>query len=363
MPALDSTCSSPSGIEHPFLVCPENQFAYTAAFGAAASGLPGGMIVTLFGPTGTGKSHLLREAARNYSRRNPTARVAQTTGQELVELVAAAIDNQSVQKFRDEYTTVDLLVCDGLDEIPNNETIQQQLEALFDELTGHGGSILLASPRPPGELERLSSRLVNRCHGGIVAELGLPEAGSRRKLLEHFAGVCRIKVPPEVLERLAEPWNVSGRELLALLKRLQEFSRVKRHPINLELLDMMLQEESDRSRVPLGRVARAVAGGFGISLDEMQSGSRTRRSLVSRQTAMLLAREISDAPLSEIGDYFGGRNHSTVVHACQRARQLIEVDPEVASVVAQIRQLLASTRSPRRRKRGDRVSIRKTRAG
>ena len=364
MSTLDSASSLPPGIEHPFLVCPENQLAYTATFGLATeSRLPRGMIVTVFGPTGTGKSHLLREAARHYARRHSTARVAQITGLELADLIASTISNRSVEQFREDYATVNLLICDGLDEFPAHDSIQGHLQTLFDQLIENGGVILLAAPKPPGELHRLSSRLVNRCHEGVSAELGLPGATSRRKLLEHFATAYHFATPADVLGRLAGAFKVSGRELLSLLKRLREFGRVKQRPINLDLLEEMIHEELHDTDVPLSRIAQAVAGEFGISLQEMQSGSRARRSLISRQTAMLLAREISEAPLSEIGAFFGGRNHSTVVHACQRAQQLIEVDQEVASVVAQIRQLLATNRGRRSRKPDGRASANTTRAG
>ena len=362
MSALDSPPSSSSGIEHPFLVCPENQYAYTASFGLARNASRG-IIVTVFGPTGTGKSHLLREASRNFSRRIPSARIARTTGHELAEMIAGSITNRSVDQLRDDYTTVDLLICDGLDEIPHHQSIQGQLQVLFDELTGNGGLILLASPRPPGELRGLSSRLIDRCHGGLTAELGLPGAASRRKLLEHFATTYRIAAPGEVLDQLAGSFAVSSRELLSLLKRLHQFGRVKKRSIDLELLMEMTQEETSGEAIPMSLIAQAVADEFGISLRMMQSDSRSRRTLVSRQTAMLLAREISEAPLSEIGAFFGGRNHSTVVHACQRARQLIEVDQEVASTVAQIRRLLAMKRSQRRRKPDHRPSANSARAG
>lgn len=362
MPALDSPSSPLSGIEHPFLVCPENQYAYTATFGLARDASRG-TIVTVFGQTGTGKSHLLREAARNYSRRNPSARIARTTGHELAELITGSITNRSVDQFRDDYTTVDLLICDGLDEIPEHLSIQGQLQVLFDELTGNGGLILLASPKPPGELRGLSSRLIDRCHGGLTAEMCLPGVASRRKMLEHFASTYRIAAPGDVLDQLAGSFAVNCRELLSLLKRLHQIGRVRKRPIDLELLAEMTQEETSGEAIPMSHIAQAVAGEFGISLREMRSDSRARRTLVSRQTAMLLAREISEAPLSEIGAFFGGRNHSTVVHACQRARQLIEVDQEVASTVAQIRRLLATKRSQRRRKPDHRASANSVRAG
>lgn len=363
MSTLDSASFAPPEIEHPFLVCPENRFAYSAAFGISESRKTPGTIVTLFGPTGTGKTHLLREAARNNTRRNSTNRVARTTGHELAELIAAAIGNRTCQQLREDYAHLDLLVCDGLDEIPASSSIQEQLLALFDELTSNGGVILLASPRPPGELHRLSSRLVNRCHGGVCAELSLPGEASRRKLLEHFAGACRIACPENVLDEVAHTSEVNARELLSLLKRLHEFARVRKRRITPALLQELRQGEGLDEPVPVGRIAQAVAGEFGINLRDMQSNSRARRSLISRQTAMLLAREIAEAPLSEIGAYFGGRNHSTVVHACHRAQQLIEMDREVASTVARIRQLLATKRTHRRRKPDDARSSRTARAG
>lgn len=355
--------SRPFEIEHPILVCPENQFAYTAVSDIAALQDAGGSVVTVFGPTGTGKTQLLREAARGYVRGNSTARIAQTTGHELAERIATAIGQRSLEQFRKEYAQIDLLLCDGLDEFPSSPSIQQQFLSVLDEILSNQGVILFTSSRPAGELRRLSGRIVNRCHGGIPAEVQLPGESSRRKLLQHFAEAYHINCPEQLVNKLARDFEVNGRELLSLLKRLYEFGRVRRRSLGSELLSEMLCGESDDEGIPLSRIAQVVAAEFDASLQEMRSGSRARRSLVSRQTAMLLAREMTETPLCEIGDYFGGRNHSTVVHACQRARILIERDTEVASAVAQIRQLLKESRRSRRRNRDRYPSTRGVRAG
>jgi chromosomal replication initiator protein len=202
--------------------------------------------------------------------------------------------------------------------------------------------VLLSCLRPPGEAPGLSRRLVDRCHGGVCAAIDIPGRPSRVKLLKQFAAEQQVLLPVEVIECLAESGPQIPRELQGLVTRLAQLAAQRTAIIDVGLVAGLLRQEPQQQTGRMAEIAREVARQFGVALRVLRSQSRNAGNVVPRQAAMYLSRELTGAPYAEIGRYFDGRNHSTVVHACQRFETLLQHDPRVASLVENVRDRLPS---------------------
>lgn len=331
---------------HAFLVLRENLFAYTALMQPPADS-PGPHMnpVTICGPPGVGKSLLVKSYVRDRIDRQPDIPVVHVTGAQLIAELAEAADQSRIAQWQRSCRSAGLFICEDLQALASHSEAQQHLQAAIDEVDATGGHVVLTALRLPGELNGLSAKLVNRCHGGICATIDMPGPSSRRKLLDHFLAEQQLILPEAQIDELTREMAVSPRELRAIVQELAVASRDQPN-IPEQLVRNVVHQRKEEYGVTLADVARAVAKRFGVGLSALRSARRLRSLVLPRQTAMLLARELTDARYAEIGEYFGGRNHSTVVHACQRVRELIETTPELASSVDQVRTQLVSRRIP-----------------
>lgn len=337
-----------------FLVLPENRLAYTAAMqwqrptpGRAAP------LVTISGPAGVGKSHLARQAARPAAHSD---RVAHVTAAEFAAEWDEARRRRTVTQFYAEYLRVERFVCEDAHALQGKPEAQAALVSIIDALLPEGGRVMLTLRRNPGEIPGLSRRLVDRCHGGVSAAILSPERASRIKLLTFFAGEHQCPVPADVIEHLADRFPVAPRELRGLLTRLVQVAVRRKCPIDVSLARTLLGDEPQAQVSRLADIAREVARQFGVSLRALRSQSRNSESLLPRQAAMYLARDLIGAPYAEIGRYFNDRSHSTVVHSCQRFQAVLQRDTRLASLVEAVRERLPAAspcRKPVPRLRND----------
>ena len=336
-----------------FLVLPENQLAYTAATQLLAP-RPRRVTpaVTITGPAGVGKSHLVQQFVRSAYNAGSTV-VAHVAASEFAAEWEDAVRTKRVVEFHDAYANVATLACEDLHAIRMKPGAQQALVSLIDALLPQGGCVLLSCRRPPGEVPGLSRRLVDRCHGGVCAAIDVPGRASRIKLLQQFAAEQQVLLPAEVVEHLADSGPQAPRELQGFVIRLTQAAGRRRTAIDVPLAESLLQQEPEQQTGRMAAIAKEVARQFGVTLRVLRSQSRNAGNVVPRQAAMFLSRELTSAPYAEIGRYFDGRNHSTVVHACQRFETLLEHDQRVASLIETVRDRLPSVarcRQPVRRR-------------
>jgi len=336
-----SDARHPERREHrSFLVLPENRMAYTAVMQLLNSGTPRpSPVVTVTGPSGVGKSHLAQQFVRSAFSTGPAV-LLHLAASEFAAEWDDAVRHKRVQVFLEAHTNLDCLVCEDLHAIRRKPDAQQALVALMDVLLSQGGRVLLSCRRPPGEVPGLSRRLVDRCHGGVCVSLNPPDRASRIKLLQLFAQEKQALLPAQVVDLLADSGWKLPRELLGLVTRLVQSAGRRGTVIDLPLAAGLLREEPEQQPGRVAAIAAEVARQFGVALRVLRSQSRHASHVTPRQAAMFLARELTGAPYAEIGRYFDGRNHSTVVHACQRFQTLLQSDPRVASLVENVRDRL-----------------------
>ncbi len=315
--------------DHSFLVLRENRLAFAAVtrLVAASKSKDSPPPVTLYGPSGTGKSHLARHAARAFRSHFPGERVTLVTAAQFGDEFAEASEAKSLAAFVRKYRgATGLLICEDLQALDGRDETQTQFVSLWNDLASRHVRMLFTIDRSPGELRKTSARLVNRIQGGVCVSTGRYGSESRQKLLTHFAQHLQLPVTAAQARRIAESGPRNGHELLGMLSSLR--MRLKSRPGDdlATALDATLGAEPPQRDVTLNEIARAVAAVFGAKLTELRSESRDRRLAIPRQVAMHVMRELGGAQLGEIGDYFGGRTHSTVLHSCRRIATEIETD-------------------------------------
>jgi len=345
----------------PFLVLPESQLAFAAATqmrtARSTRPLP---LLTICGTSGTGKSHLVSHvfAARRTSGDAP--KVIEVTAEEFADEWTEAVRGRRLVEMREMYLAHELLICEDLQGFRNAPAAQEALVSLLDEMLAAGGRAVLTASAPPQEIRGLSARLIGRCHGGVSVSIPLPGRVSRLKLLKHFAAPLQVPVGLDVLESLAKTEGLSPRELRAQLQRLVQAAQQRRCAVDSALVHELLGGELPHGECRVADVAREVARQFGVTLQQLRSESRGAAAMLPRQAAMFLSREVTSAPCTEIGAYFSGRTHSTVVHACERYEQQLADDARLTALTDAIRSSLARPAlRPRRKPVGERPAPRR----
>jgi len=322
----------------PFLVLPENRFAFEAV-STIGEGTPRPLY--LYGPSGMGKSHLARHAMRLFLLRQPGARVQHLTASEFAVEFSEASATRTIPLFQSATRAFDLFVLEDLQALDRRPETQVQLLALCNELTAAGCQMIWTARHSPGELGGFLKKLVSRFRAGVLAHLRPPAKESRLKLLQHFSGLQHLVLSEDAAGLLAADLPVSPRELWAVVTQLKALSP-QRQPVNSDLVRRFLEHEVIPRRPRLDDICRAVARQFGISVSALRSRRQSRNVVLPRQCAMLLARQLSGRSLKQIGQYFGGRDHSTVIHACERMALLLPHETDLQLNVAQIEATLTT---------------------
>jgi chromosomal replication initiator protein len=336
-----TTPFSPGSTTGPFLVLDENRFAFAAAetlFGGSSTKTP--RLAYIHGPSGVGKSHLARWFSQELRRRIERPKYVHITAAEFAADFAKASVDRSIPEFQAAFTNLDALIFEDLQAIQKRPETQQQITAILDNVTQAGGCVLVTCRMLPGELKSITPRIISRCRQGITAEISLPEKNSRCQLIEQFAAKRQLALPPDVAAFLAESLSVSPRELLSAVLNLEARSRLANSVIDRSLAEESLRDGVGRPVPELKQIVSVIARQFGVRVSSLRHGTRQVDQVLPRQCAMFLARELTTHPLRHIADYFGGRNHSTALHACNKVRQLIEQDAGLRQQLNQARRSL-----------------------
>jgi chromosomal replication initiator protein len=351
-PALLAPGANPKLTFDQFVIGDSNRLAHAAAL--TVSELPAQAYNPLFicGPPGVGKTHLLRAISTLMSAHNPRLVVRSTTGEAFTHEFLSALGSSRLESFKAGFRHVDVLLIDDIQFLERKARTEEEFFHTFNILYDCGSQIVLTSDRPPRDLQALEDRLRERFQAGLVADIRPPDYPTRLAILRKRAHHDGIEPSDErALEVIAEHVSTNVRALEGALIRAVAFSSLTGRPLSSELAHEVLDGLYPRApahQTSIAEIKAAACEQFGISPQELVSAARTTRVTWPRQAAMYLARELTSQSLPAIGREFGGRDHTTVMHALKRAEKHIGGNPALCAVVDELRRRLVSHPDDRR---------------
>ena len=337
-----------------FVVGKSNELAAAAAL--AVSQAPGKAYNPLFiyGDTGLGKTHLMQAVAHETLRRAPSTRITYVGTEQFMNELISSIVERTGSDFRRRYRETDLLLIDDVHFLKGRkETTQEEFFHTFNALYEAGRQIVLTSDRPPSEIAGLEGRLISRFQWGMVADIGLPDFEHRVAILKRKAQVDRLEltIPDDVIHFIAEHVHSNVRELEGSIIKLLAYASLKHKDITVEVAREALRDKlrmsenanTDSTVLTVLSIQQAVAREWGVTVDGLRSKTRTKNLTVPRQIAMYLTRELLATQLVEIGNAFGGRDHSTVIHSLEKVQQSLTEDPDLKKRISKVRSLLQNS--------------------
>ena len=322
-----------------------NRFAHAAAVAVAEAPAKAYNPLFIYGDSGLGKTHLLH-AIGTYGRRlEPTMRVRYVSSEEFTNDFINSVRVNDVQSFQRRYRDVDLLLIDDIQFLERAEQTQEAFFHTFNTLQLANKQIVISCDRKPEQLSGLQNRLVTRFKSGLITDVQAPDLELRIAILRKKAAKDGMTLQPGVMEFIASKIQSNIRELEGALIRVVAFGSLNKQEIDLKLAEIVLKDlvsESDRPDITASTIMAVTSEYFGVSLDDLTGASRTRVLVQARQIAMYLCRELTELSLPKIGQTFGGRDHTTVMHAERKIRSLMI---ERRNVYNQITELTSRIRS------------------
>ncbi len=328
-----------------FIVAENNELARAACF--AISQNLGHLYNPLFiyGGVGLGKTHLLQALGNEIAEKQPEKRVKYITSERFTSELVESIKSQTVDQFKAEYEHIDLLIIDDVQFLSGREKTQNEFFHIFNALYQLNKQIVISSDRTPKAIPTLEERLRSRFEGGMIADISRPSLETRTAILETKAKEKGVVIDSASIHFIAEHIKENVRELEGALARVCAYSEFQKVPIGLSLVqkalsDMLIQTKKS---VKLDDIVKIVSEFYGVSTEEMVKKGRKKEIAHPRQVAMYLLRTELDTPFSTIGDFFGGRDHTTVLHAVEKITKNRESTLRIREEIASLKEKLQST--------------------
>jgi chromosomal replication initiator protein len=339
-----------------FVIGKSNELAAAAAHAIAEA--PGKIYNPFFiyGDTGLGKTHLMQAVGHAIYQRDPSTRITFVGTEQFTNDLISSIHNRTMPDFRRRYRETDLLLVDDVHFLKGKEATQEEFFHTFNALYEAGRQIILTSDRPPSDIAGLEARLVSRFQWGMVADIELPDFEHRIAILQQKSQQDDLEttIPDDVIRFIAEHVRSSVRELEGSIIKLLAYASLRHKPVSVEVAREALRDKLKASEagavdaapvgLTVGVIQIAVAKEWGTTVDGLRSKTRTKALTVPRQIAMYLTRDLLGMQLVEIGNAFGGRDHSTVIHSLDKVTQMIQADADTQDRISRLRALLASMR-------------------
>ncbi|RIH83430.1 chromosomal replication initiator protein DnaA [Calidithermus roseus] len=324
-----------------FVVGPNNSMAHAAAVAVAES--PGKAYNPLFiyGGVGLGKTHLMHAVGHSVASRFPQLKIEYISTETFTNELIEAIQKDRMTEFRDRYRSVDLLLVDDIQFIAGKERTQEEFFHTFNALYEAGKQIILSSDRPPKDILTLAARLRSRFEWGLITDIQSPELETRVAILKMNAEYRGIRIPDEVFEYIAKVVTSNIRELEGSLMRVVAYASLNGVEISKQVAARALSDVfMAKAEYAPEEILRAVAEFYGLRTDELKGAGRRKEVVLPRQVAMYLIRELTHSSLPEIGQFFDGRDHTTVLYAIQKVQEALDNDTNLQQNLRAIRERL-----------------------
>lgn len=317
-----------------FVVGPSNRFAHAASLAVAESPARSYNPLFIYGGVGLGKTHLMQAIGTYVLKHNPQLKVTYMSSEKFTNQLISAIQHRTTPQFRERYRHVDILLIDDIHFIAGKEATQEEFFHTFNALYDAHKQIVLSSDRPPKNISTLEERLVSRFEWGLITDIQPPDLETRIAILKKKLEQNNVEVPDDVVFFIAEKVKLNIRELEGALIRVVAYSSLINEKITTDLAysvlkDMFLEEK----KISVDNIQRKVASHFDLRILDLKAKKRNRAVAYPRQIAMYLTRSLTDFSLPEIGESFGGRDHTTVMHACEKIQGNLRKDSQLQGLL------------------------------
>ncbi|HEX6289434.1 MAG TPA: chromosomal replication initiator protein DnaA [Herpetosiphonaceae bacterium] len=332
-----------------YIVGSSNRLAHAACLAVAEHPASAYNPLFLYGGVGLGKTHLLHAIGNYALDANPEVSVLYVSSEKFTNDLINAIRRQNTEEFRLRYRNIDVLLIDDIQFITGKEATQEEFFHTFNTLHGAGKQIVISSDKPPKAIVTLEERLRSRFEWGLIVDVQSPDLETRTAILRGKAESLNVRVPDEVIDFLAHRIQSNIRELEGSLNRVVAFANLNRQSISVELASTALSElleNSRRQRITTEAILESVSKYYGVDTKILKGRQRSRNIVVPRQIAMYLMREETESSLVEIGSALGGRDHTTVLHGCEKIAEQLNTDSRLRSDVLEIRNRLYNGNAP-----------------
>jgi chromosomal replication initiator protein len=321
-----------------FIVGSSNKFAHAASVAVAANPANAYNPLFIYGPSGLGKTHLLNAICNEVSITLPHMKTVYVKGDQFTNELIESINKGSTSSFRDKYRYADILLVDDIQFIGGRESTQEEFFHTFNMLHENGKQIILTSDRPPKEIKTLEERLRTRFEWGLIADIQPPDLETRIAIIRRKAELLQLEMPADVAEYIANRLKHNIRQLEGAVKKLKAYHQIGSPPSILVAQTAIKDILNDNQPVPvtIDRIISEVSRTYGVSAQDIRSTKRSAGISSARQISCYIIREITQISLQSIGEEFGGRDHSTIVYACQQVEQKIERDPHYKEMIEDV---------------------------
>jgi chromosomal replication initiator protein len=323
-----------------FVIGSSNRFAHAAALAVAEAPAQAYNPLFIYGSTGLGKTHLLQAVAHYLSEHSGDLSACYVTSETFLNDFINSLRDKRIEGFKHRYRTYDLLLVDDIQFFEHRERIQEEFFHTFNSLYESGSQIVISSDRPPRQIATLEERLRSRFEWGLITDIQPPDLETRIAILRKKVRTDGIELDDdEVLTFIAGRISSNIRELEGALTRVVAFSSLTGRPMTVDLAQDVLKDvfpQGEATQVSIRRIQEAVSERFSLSLQELCGDKRSQNIVYPRQVAMYLSRELTDSSLPKIGREFGGRDHTTVIHATTKIARMIREDRSVYNLVQEL---------------------------
>jgi len=323
-----------------FVVGHGNRFAHAAALAVAESPATAYNPLFLYGGVGLGKTHLMQAIGHHVLSKNPRSKILYITSEMFTnDLINAIRDDKTVQ-FRNKYRGIDVLLVDDVQFIAGKERTQEEFFHTFNALYEANKQIVVSSDRPPKEIPTLEERLRSRFEWGLTADIQSPDFETRIAILKKKAELSELVFLDDILAFIASKITSNIRELEGALIRVVAYASLTGSEITIPLVDYVLKDifspQKNKDNISIDLIKKISSEYYSIRIDDMSAKIRTKEIANARQVAMYIARDLTNASLPKIGEAFGGRDHTTVMHACEKIKAALKEDREIQEAVKNI---------------------------